>query len=53
MRGSILITIIVWDKKPEDTNQPIKWVELKTSVEIQSDRDSLAFERKLMKFWIQ
>lgn len=43
----------VWDKKPEDTNQPIKWVELKTSVEIQSDRDSLAFERKLMKFWIQ
>lgn len=43
----------VWDMKPEDKSQPINWVELKTSAEIQSQRDSLAFERKLMKFWIQ
>lgn len=45
----------VWDAKPapSDTKSGINWVELKTSVEIQSDRDFVAFERKLLKFWIQ
>lgn len=43
----------MWDCKPEDKEQPIKWVELKTSEEIQSDADMLKFERKLLKFWIQ
>lgn len=43
----------VWDEKPDDPTQPINWVELKTSQSINSDRDALFFERKLMKFWIQ
>jgi RAT1-interacting protein len=43
----------VWDVKPEPPHTRINWVELKTSVSPQSDRDLLAFERKLMKFWIQ
>jgi len=43
----------VWDRKPEDPEQAINWVELKTSQEIRSDADSLKFERKLCKFWIQ
>ncbi|PQE13825.1 RAI1 protein [Rutstroemia sp. NJR-2017a BBW] len=42
----------VWDVKPTE-DIPIKWVELKTSQDIQSDRDMVTFERKLMKFWIQ
>ena len=44
---------IVWDTKPADRNLPISWIELKTAAEIQSDRDMLKFERKLLKFWIQ
>lgn len=43
----------VWDIKPEDKSSPINWVELKTSAEINSERDQIKFERKLMKFWIQ
>ncbi|KAI9746318.1 MAG: decapping endonuclease targeting mRNA [Claussenomyces sp. TS43310] len=43
----------VWDAKPSIPGMPIKWVELKTSVDPRSDRDMLSFERKLMKFWIQ
>lgn len=43
----------VWDAKPDDPEQPINWVELKTSQEIQSDNDMLKFERKLLKFWAQ
>ena len=43
----------MWDSKPSDPDQPINWVELKTSAEISNDRDSLKFERKLLKFWIQ
>ncbi|KZF21301.1 rai1 protein [Xylona heveae TC161] len=43
----------VWDKKPENKDEPINWVELKTSEEIYSDRDMQKFERKLLKFWIQ
>ncbi len=43
----------VWDDKPSDSEQPINWVELKTAEEIKDDRDTLKFERKLLKFWIQ
>lgn len=44
---------VVWDAKPESKDEPVNWVELKTSAEIESDRDMLKFERKLLKFWIQ
>ncbi|KAF2811150.1 RAI1-domain-containing protein [Mytilinidion resinicola] len=49
----------VQTKKPYDPeipgskDRPIPWVELKTSEVIQSDRDVLKFERKLLKFWAQ
>ena len=43
----------VWDCKPENKDRPINWVELKTSAEIENDRDMLKYERKLLKFWIQ
>jgi RAT1-interacting protein len=43
----------VWDSKPKDKDLPINWVELKTSEEIQSQADTIKFERKLLKFWIQ
>lgn len=44
---------VVWDAKPESKDEPVNWVELKTSAEIENDRDMLKFERKLLKFWIQ
>ncbi|KAI9660289.1 MAG: decapping endonuclease targeting mRNA [Trizodia sp. TS-e1964] len=43
----------VWDQKPENKRDPINWVELKTSAEIQNHHDLVKFERKLLKFWIQ
>ncbi|KAK0627033.1 RAI1 like PD-XK nuclease-domain-containing protein [Immersiella caudata] len=43
----------IWDYKPKTPGAPIKWVELKTSAAIRSERDEDAFERKLLKFWIQ
>lgn len=45
----------VWDAKPQhpDGKQAIHWVELKTSADIQSERDLEFFEKKLLKFWIQ
>ncbi|ODH48137.1 decapping nuclease rai1 [Paracoccidioides brasiliensis] len=43
----------VWDCKPEKKDEPINWVELKTSAEIRNDRDMLKYERKLLKFWAQ
>ncbi|MCJ1395238.1 decapping endonuclease targeting mRNA [Xylographa bjoerkii] len=43
----------VWDCKPDNKDEPINWVELKTSAIIESDRDMLKYERKLLKFWIQ
>ncbi|KAI2044845.1 decapping endonuclease targeting mRNA [Ophidiomyces ophidiicola] len=44
---------VVWDCKPERKEDPINWVELKTTAEIRSDRDILKYERKLLKFWAQ
>jgi RAT1-interacting protein len=49
----ILTIWSVWDVKPSTLGAPINWVELKTSADPRSDRDMIAFERKLMKFWIQ
>jgi RAT1-interacting protein len=43
----------IWDSKPATPGAPINWVELKTSVEITSERDMDNFHRKLLKFWIQ
>ncbi|WEW61891.1 decapping endonuclease targeting mRNA [Emydomyces testavorans] len=43
----------VWDCKPDRKEDPINWVELKTTAEIRSDRDMLKYERKLLKFWAQ
>ncbi|RMJ26734.1 hypothetical protein PHISP_02388 [Aspergillus sp. HF37] len=43
----------VWDCKPERKEDPIHWVELKTSAELRSDRDMIKYERKLLKFWAQ
>ena len=34
-------------------DDPINWVELKTSAEISNDKDMLKYERKLLKFWVQ
>ena len=48
-----LIELAVWDVKPDNKDDPINWVELKTSAEIFNDRDMLKFERKLLKFWAQ
>ena len=43
----------VWDSKPAVPGKPVRWVELKTSQDVQSARDLAFFERKLLKFWIQ
>jgi RAT1-interacting protein len=43
----------VWDAKPATPGAPVNWVELKTSAEIRSHNDQFAFDRKLMKYWIQ
>ena len=43
----------VWDCKPDNKDDNINWVELKTSAEIKNERDMLKYERKLLKFWIQ
>ncbi|KAL2216912.1 rai1 protein [Thermoascus aurantiacus ATCC 26904] len=43
----------IWDCKPDRKEDPINWVELKTSAEIHNDRDMLKYERKLLKFWAQ
>jgi RAT1-interacting protein len=44
--------------KPSNPDEPVQWVELKTSEELppshqQQHRDVLKFERKLLKFWAQ
>ena len=54
-KGNIAVTnlLSVWDCKPERKEDPINWVELKTSAEIRNDRDMLKYERKLLKFWAQ
>lgn len=48
-----LLTLTVWDCKPQRKEDPIHWVELKTSAEIRNERDMWKYERKLLKFWAQ
>ncbi|KAL1963173.1 hypothetical protein VTN77DRAFT_8606 [Rasamsonia byssochlamydoides] len=43
----------VWDCKPDRKEDPINWVELKTTAEIYNERDMIKYERKLLKFWAQ
>ncbi|OAL67925.1 hypothetical protein A7C99_1057 [Trichophyton rubrum] len=43
----------VWDCKPDKKDDPINWVELKTSATIRHANDAIYFERKLLKFWVQ
>ncbi|KAI9741941.1 MAG: decapping endonuclease targeting mRNA [Cirrosporium novae-zelandiae] len=45
----------IWDARPHDPNDPINWVELKTTQEPLpfSPPSLLKHERKLLKFWIQ
>ncbi|OAA61702.1 dhp1-interacting protein [Niveomyces insectorum RCEF 264] len=43
----------VWDAKPNRPGDPVHWVELKTSQVVDGPRDLAAFERKLLKFWLQ
>lgn len=43
----------MWDCKPENRDDPINWVELKTSAELAGEKSLLRYERKLLKFWIQ
>lgn len=43
----------MWDCKPDKKDDPINWVELKTSATIRHANDAINFERKLLKFWVQ
>lgn len=45
----------VMGDKPDNSDEPIPWVELKTSAEPPNDdpRERQKFERKLLKFWAQ
>lgn len=45
--------LLVWDCKPDNAEDPINWVELKTTAEIYNDRDLAKYEQKLLKFWAQ
>ena len=51
--GSYFHNLPVWDCKPSNKDNPINWVELKTSAQIENERDMQKYERKLLKFWIQ
>jgi len=41
----------LWQGEPRSVDNPPIYVELKTSKEIRSDNDALAFERKMLRFW--
>lgn len=45
--------MIVWDSKPSRKEDPINWVELKTTAELFNDKEKVKYERKLLKFWAQ
>jgi RAT1-interacting protein len=47
------LDLVVWDCKPDKADDPINWVELKTTAEICNDRDLAKYEQKLLKFWAQ
>ncbi|OQO17091.1 hypothetical protein B0A51_14792 [Rachicladosporium sp. CCFEE 5018] len=43
----------VMGAKPDNADDPIPWVELKTSQQLVDQRDDIKYERKLLKFWAQ
>lgn len=43
----------VFGEKPDDPNDAIPWVELKTTKQITSQKDADKFEDKLLKYWAQ
>lgn len=43
----------VLDYKPDDPNEPARWIELKTARPPESPRDFALHEKKLLKFWAQ
>ncbi|GAB1733490.1 hypothetical protein NU195Hw_g628t1 [Hortaea werneckii] len=45
----------VLGQKPDNIEDPVPWVELKTTAELQSNhpRELVKFERKLLKYWAQ
>ncbi|KAK6432922.1 decapping endonuclease targeting mRNA [Oleoguttula sp. CCFEE 5521] len=43
----------VMGTKPDNADDPIPWVELKTSQQPVDQRDDIKYERKLLKFWAQ
>lgn len=44
----------LWEPKPDDpSDTKIQWVELKTSLDPRLQRSDQAFEKKLLKFWLQ
>lgn len=43
----------MWDCRPDRKDDPINWVELKTNATIESAKDLLRYDRKLLKFWAQ
>ncbi|KAF3925549.1 hypothetical protein ABW21_db0201655 [Orbilia brochopaga] len=43
----------IWDCKPMNPDNPINYVELKTSRAIQSQNQHFNFEKKLQRFWAQ
>lgn len=43
----------LWEPKPVDPEGKIPWVELKTSLDPRLQRNNAAFEKKLLKFWLQ
>lgn len=45
--------VTVQSARPESADEPIPWIELKTSATIRGERDVLKYERKLLKFWAQ
>ncbi|KAM0719020.1 hypothetical protein Q7P37_004925 [Cladosporium fusiforme] len=43
----------VMGAKPDNPNDPIPWVELKTAQQPATQKDDVKYERKLLKFWAQ
>ena len=39
--------------KPDNADDPIPWIELKTSQRPMNEKDDIKFERKLLRFWAQ
>lgn len=49
----VLTSLAVLGYKPDDPNEPARWIELKTSKLPAHDRDMQILDKKLLKFWAQ